>query len=150
MTRPTVTQNAQAAKTQPTPKQVRNRDLIAHRFDAWRTGTGGPYVRAAQFVGTGRAASLPGLSPAMAVLVRLLGELPTSLLLAGIGILAAALVLVIASLLRAQPPIAADHRFNGRHDRRRDDHHPKTACGGGVTGLAPGCGRRSALLTAAP
>jgi uncharacterized protein len=43
MTRPTVTQNAQAATTQPTPEQVRNRDLIAHSFDAWRAGTGGPY-----------------------------------------------------------------------------------------------------------
>jgi hypothetical protein len=142
MTRPTITQSAEPAAAQSTPA-VRNQELIAHRL---------LLVRLAQLVGAGRAVSLPGLSPAIAVLVRLLGEIPASLQLTGIVILTAALLVVVsAPALRARPRLAtANDRFNGRHDRRHDDNHQQAACARDAAGLASSCGRRSALLTAAP
>jgi hypothetical protein len=64
-------------------------------------------VRVAQLVEAGRAISLPGLSPAIAVLVHSSGEMPASLQLAGIVILAAGLfVAVAAPVLHARPRLA--------------------------------------------
>ena len=54
-------------------------------------------VRVAQFVGAGRAIPLPGLSPAIAVLLHSLGEMPASLQLAGSVILAAGLFVAVTA-----------------------------------------------------